>query len=596
MTVPFGNHGAWAVRGGVSGPVDRRKAPGGRLLGGAGEPRRVHLNDITGNDIDSRSGFSAKGQMLFKPDVNWEARVIVSGERARDGDYGLNDVAALRANPFQAARDFEGLANRDIFGTTIHVRRTGGPLVFSSTTGIVKWKTQDVTDLDYTPLPLIHARQHRGGPAVHPGAARRVGGAVADPAVRQRQAALAGRRVLLHAGLRAGRGQQLLAVPGRAVPGLAALAAVGARRLRRRPVRPGDGDARRAVRSLGRRALRPRVEGSDARDVLRAEIAPARARRCREGLLERLAAGGGRLAPQPRAQPLRDRRPRLQGGRLQLRLAARSKRTTRSRPGTSRAASRRCGRAAAFGQRRGLPHRLGGPAAERAEPGVPAQFFISNVGGATSKGVELELGARAAPGLDLFAPSATPTRGSARAASPAPISIEGNKMPEHAGLHTERRRAVHALVGRADAGRSRRGRALRRVPVRRRQLARPGGVLAGTTCAAGTRRGCWLAEVFVRNAFNTEYIPLAFPYPNFAPSGFMGEMARRAPPASASAFVSSGSGGPAARRTPAAARKRPTLCSRLGVRFASDKGIRAMSKLRFPPFPTRGFATSATAS
>jgi outer membrane receptor protein involved in Fe transport len=34
----------------------------------------------------------------------------------------------------------------------------------------------------------------------------------------------------------------------------------------------------------------------------------------------------------------------------------------------------------------------------------------------------------------------------------------------------------------------------------------------------------WLAEVFVRNAFDTEYIPLAFPYPNFAPSGFMGEM------------------------------------------------------------------------
>ena len=34
----------------------------------------------------------------------------------------------------------------------------------------------------------------------------------------------------------------------------------------------------------------------------------------------------------------------------------------------------------------------------------------------------------------------------------------------------------------------------------------------------------WLAEVWVRNAFDTEYIPLAFPYPNFAPSGFMGEM------------------------------------------------------------------------
>jgi hypothetical protein len=34
----------------------------------------------------------------------------------------------------------------------------------------------------------------------------------------------------------------------------------------------------------------------------------------------------------------------------------------------------------------------------------------------------------------------------------------------------------------------------------------------------------WLGEVVVRNAFDTRYIPLAFPYPSFAASGFMGEM------------------------------------------------------------------------
>jgi hypothetical protein len=31
-------------------------------------------------------------------------------------------------------------------------------------------------------------------------------------------------------------------------------------------------------------------------------------------------------------------------------------------------------------------------------------------------------------------------------------------------------------------------------------------------------------ELLIRNAFDTRYIPFAFPYPNFAPSGFMGEM------------------------------------------------------------------------
>ena len=33
-----------------------------------------------------------------------------------------------------------------------------------------------------------------------------------------------------------------------------------------------------------------------------------------------------------------------------------------------------------------------------------------------------------------------------------------------------------------------------------------------------------MGELLIRNAFDTRYIPLAFPYPNFAPSGFMGEM------------------------------------------------------------------------
>jgi hypothetical protein len=34
----------------------------------------------------------------------------------------------------------------------------------------------------------------------------------------------------------------------------------------------------------------------------------------------------------------------------------------------------------------------------------------------------------------------------------------------------------------------------------------------------------WTADVLLRNAFDTRYIPLAFPYLGFAPSGFIGEM------------------------------------------------------------------------
>ncbi len=39
--------------------------------------------------------------------------------------------------------------------TTFLARHEGSHLSFSSTTGFVRWKTNDLTDLDYSPLPLV---------------------------------------------------------------------------------------------------------------------------------------------------------------------------------------------------------------------------------------------------------------------------------------------------------------------------------------------------------------------------------------------------------------------------------------------------------
>src|SRR4029453_12806797 len=39
--------------------------------------------------------------------------------------------------------------------TTIQTRREGQRFAFATTTGFVNWKTQDLTDLDYSPAPLI---------------------------------------------------------------------------------------------------------------------------------------------------------------------------------------------------------------------------------------------------------------------------------------------------------------------------------------------------------------------------------------------------------------------------------------------------------
>ena len=151
---PYGNFDAGDIRGLVSGPI-----VAGKLAVGIGVGYSTRdgftTNDVTGHDLDSRSALFGKGQLLWKPNARWEARALFNAERARDGDYGLNDLASLRAKPFHAARNVEGYTHRDVAARTIHVAYAGSKIDASMTTGFLNWKTEDLTDLDYTALPLI---------------------------------------------------------------------------------------------------------------------------------------------------------------------------------------------------------------------------------------------------------------------------------------------------------------------------------------------------------------------------------------------------------------------------------------------------------
>ena len=151
--VPFGNFGAADVRANASGPIGSKAALGFAI--GHAKRDGFTTNDVTGHDVDFRDATFGKAQLLLTPTANWEARVIYTGERARDGDYALNDLGELRQRPFHTARDFEGHTNRDVNAATFLARHEGKRVTFASTTGYVRWKTDDLTDLDYTPLPLL---------------------------------------------------------------------------------------------------------------------------------------------------------------------------------------------------------------------------------------------------------------------------------------------------------------------------------------------------------------------------------------------------------------------------------------------------------
>src|SRR5262245_32432422 len=151
---PYGNFNGGDIRGSASGPLVADTL-GASIGFGYAARDGYTVNDVTGHDLDSRSAFFGRGQLLWKPAPRWEARAIFSGERARDGDYALNDLASLRVNPFHTSRDFEGLTHRDIFAPTVQATYSGSKFDFTTTTGFLKWKTEDATDLDYTALPLV---------------------------------------------------------------------------------------------------------------------------------------------------------------------------------------------------------------------------------------------------------------------------------------------------------------------------------------------------------------------------------------------------------------------------------------------------------
>lgn len=150
----FGNYSAFDLRASASGAlVPDTLAAGAALSYGARDG--FTTNGATANDLDSRGAFALKGQLLWVPARNWTTRVIVSGERDEDGDYGLNDLAQLRQEPHRSTRDFEGHTDRNIFATTILNEHKNRLFNLAATTGFVRWTTEDSTDLDYSIMPLL---------------------------------------------------------------------------------------------------------------------------------------------------------------------------------------------------------------------------------------------------------------------------------------------------------------------------------------------------------------------------------------------------------------------------------------------------------
>ena len=529
LATPFANRDAREVRGNASGPLIADRLGMGVSLAYS---RRdgFTTNDLTGHDLDRRSGLSGKAQLLWTPSSLWETRVIFTGERARDGDYALSDLGGLRRTPFHTARDFEGHTDRDLTSTTVLARREGSRVSLSSTTGIVRWKTHDATDLDYTPVPLI-TRDNAEEATQFTQEIRLASAAVAPLAL--------GRTATLkwQAGLflftqdyeqdavnafAPGVISQFLPFPISQHSPQSALDDFGVGFY-------GQGTATLAGTvdlSLGARMDHERKEA-----VLDTYYTPAIAAP-RHVASDRSFSN---ISPQASVGV------RVQPGKLLYAAAGRGFKAGGFNP-ASPAGNEAYAEEHTWNIEGGLKTAwAGGRVVANAsvfhinwddmqlnlpDPAVPGQFYIANVGGATSRGVELEVIGRARQGVDVFGQLGYTHARFKDGSVSSGANVAGKDVPNTpeytATLGTQLSHAVRqdvTIFGRAEL------------------------VLTGTfkyddlnlegqdayslaNLRAGARSRYLFAEAWVKNAFDTRYVPVAFAYGPFAPSGFIGEMGR----------------------------------------------------------------------
>jgi iron complex outermembrane recepter protein len=528
LTAPFANFGARELRAGASGPLADRVAVG--LSIAHAERDGFTTNVITGNHVDFRQATSGKAQVMWVPADNWETRVIVSGERARDGDYALHDLGALRRDRYQVARDFEGRTNRDVLNTTLLARREGARVTFSSTTGIVGWKTDDLTDLDYSPMPLITRGNVEESLQVTQEV--RVASAAAAPIRLGADAALR-----WQAGVFVFTQQYEQEAVNRFAPFvLSPFMMFGVNQTS--PLAAlddaGVGVYGQGTVTLGERldltaGLRVDHERKDAR--LETFFAPAIA----PGTLVEADRTFSNVSPQFSAAY------RLVPDSMAYVSLARGFKAGGFNP-VSLPGSESYGEEYTWhleGGMKGL-WAAGRVAASAAVfsidwdelqlnlpiPQAPGQFYIANVGGARSRGVEFEVQARPHTGVDVFgAFGYTRARFGAGSISGGQ-SVADNRIPNTPAYTATLGAQVSRLVRPGITGYGRAETVFYGAFAYDEANLAEQDAYAIANVRAGARGRLLFAEAWIRNAFDTHYVPVAFAYGALAPSGFIGESGR----------------------------------------------------------------------
>jgi iron complex outermembrane receptor protein len=109
-------------------------------------------NDITGNDVDDRDSLFGRGQIIWTPSDDSEFRFTLHGERARDGGFVLSSVEGLRDRPHRIAQDFEGVAERDIIAPSLTFSHFGENVDITFVSSFHDFDIFETADFDFSAI------------------------------------------------------------------------------------------------------------------------------------------------------------------------------------------------------------------------------------------------------------------------------------------------------------------------------------------------------------------------------------------------------------------------------------------------------------
>lgn len=528
----LGNYDSRDGRVSVGGPLIPGELGFG-LAGGFADRDGYTTNDFTGHRLDSREDYFGKGQLLWKPASDWEVRLSLSGEHDHDGDYALGDLQMIRDNPYHVSRDFEGYTHRSIVAPTLSIEHKGATVDFTMITGLVHWDTEDLTDLDYTSNPALFSTRLNSEKETQFTEELRFSSAKDAPVVYNENlklkwqtgvfvfsqdykqdafndlsSAFAG----LGPGFRLSQQQNAdLQDLGVGLNGQTTLTAwdrldftLGAR---------VDWERKEAdIQTVNTVMLPPMFGGGVYPSALSAhknysEVSP------HFGVDYHLTKDASAYATVTRGYKAGGFNPSAPPGSDSY--------------GTEHTWDYELGVKTAWFDNRLLAN-LGlfyidwqDIQVNRPNPFSPGQFYIANAGEAASKGVEFELTARPLDGLDLFGGVGLTNARFGSGSTDGGVDISDNRL-QYTPVFTSNAGAQYsrALCQAATAYARAEVVSYGNYQYNNQNAARQGGYSL-TNFRLGVRGDRWFAEGWIRNAFDREYIPIAFAYNS--PSGFIGE-------------------------------------------------------------------------